>query len=90
MLWLFIMAAVAGLLLGLALLRVLAVLAASIALVVTAVVWMTRGQWGLLDTIVYTLLLLASLQCSYLLGFIFSIRWTRVASPKCSRIPGSG
>jgi energy-converting hydrogenase Eha subunit A len=72
MLLLFIAAAGAGVLLGLALLRVLAVFAASVALGVTAVVWMILGQWPLLGAIVYAFMLLATLQCSYLVGLIFS------------------
>ena len=72
MLWLFIAAAGAGVLLGLALLRVLAIFAASVALGVTAVVWMIYGQWPLLGAIVYAFMLLATFQCSYLVGLIFS------------------
>jgi len=74
MLWLFITAAGAGVLLGLALLRILAVFAASVALCVTAVVWMIHGQWPLLGTIAYAFMLLATFQCSYLVGLIFSSR----------------
>ena len=67
-----ITAAGAGALLGLALLRIPAVFAASIVLAVTAVVLMRLGRWLLLETIAYTFMLLAALQCSYLIGFIFS------------------
>jgi hypothetical protein len=75
MLWLFILAAGVGVLLGLALLRVLAVFAASVALGVTSVVWMIHGQWHLLGAIVLAFILLATFQCSYLLGLIFSSPW---------------
>jgi hypothetical protein len=71
MVWLFIAAAGAGMLLGLALLRVVAVFAASVAVGVTAAVWMIHGQWPLLGTIVYAFMLLATFQCSYLVGLIF-------------------
>jgi len=86
MLWLIITAAGAGVLLGLTLLRALAVFAASVALSVTAVVSMTLGHWPLLEIIVYTFMLLAALQCSYLIGLIFSIRWTRNTVTECSRV----
>jgi len=77
MLWLFITAAGTGALLGLALLRVLPVLTASVALALTAVVLMTLGQRPLLEIIVYTFMLLTTLQCSYLVGFIYSSRQMR-------------
>ena len=80
MLWLFIAAAGAGILLGLALLRVLALFAASVALGVTAVVWTIHGQWPLLGAIVYAFMLLATFQCSYLVGLIFSSPCKEAAS----------
>jgi len=52
MLWLFIVAAGTGALLGLARLRVLAVFVASVALAVTAVVLLSLAHWALLEIIV--------------------------------------
>jgi len=90
MLWLFITAAGTGALLGLALWRVLAVFAASLALAVTTVILLSLAHWGLLGTIVYTLMLLGTLQCSYVIGFISSSRWTRNSLTECSRLHRSG
>src|SRR5262245_10720567 len=80
MLWLFIAAAGAGVLVGLALLRVLPVFAASVALGVSGVVWMLHGQWPVLGAIVYAFMLLATFQCSYLVGLIFSSPCKEAAS----------
>lgn len=77
MLWLFITAAGIGALLGLAVLRVLAVFAASVALAVTTVVSLSLAHWSLLETIVCTFMLLAAFQYSYIIGFMSSSRWTR-------------
>jgi len=90
MLWLCITAAGAGALLGLALMRVVAVFAASVTLAVSAVVLMRLGQWTLLEAIVYTFMLLGTLQFSYLVGFIFSSRWTRNTVTEGSRVHRSG
>jgi hypothetical protein len=69
MLWLFITASGAGMLLGLGQLRVATLIAASVALAVTALVLLRLGQWPLLEAILYTFMLLITLQCSYLAGF---------------------
>ena len=86
MLWLIIPAAGAGVVLGLTLFRALAVFATSVALSVTAVVSMMLGHWPLLEIIVYTFMLLAALQCSYLIGVIFSIRWKGNTVSECSGV----
>ena len=90
MLWLFIVAAGTGALLGLARLRVLAVFAASLALAVTAVVLLSLAHWALLEIIVYTFMLLGTLQCSYVIGFISSTRWMRNTATEFSRVHRRG
>jgi len=91
MLWLlFITAAGIGALLGVALLRVVAVFAGSVALTVTAVILLSLAHWSLLNTIVCTFMLLAALQCSYLVGFISASRWTRNAVTECDVSTGRG
>ena len=80
MLWLYVVAAGAGALLGLLWLRVIAILAGSIVLVATSVVFMTVQQWPLLEAIVNLLMLLATLQFSYLVALMLSSAWTRLAS----------
>jgi hypothetical protein len=81
MLWLYIAAAGAGALLGLFRLRVLAVLALSVILVATSVVWMTFFQpWPLLGAAINVVTLPATLQFSYLVALTLFSAWTRLAS----------
>ena len=90
MLWLFIVAAGTGALLGLARLRVLAVFAASLALAVTAVVLLSLAHGGVLEIIVHTFMLLGTLQFSYVIGFVSSRRWTRNTATEFSRVRSRG
>ena len=94
MLWLFIVAAGTGALLGLARLRVLAVFAGSVALAVTAVVLLSLAHWALLEIIVYTFMLLGTLQCSYVIAFVIvlisSRRRTQNSATEFSRVHGRG
>jgi hypothetical protein len=80
MLWLYVVAAGAGALLGLLWLRVMAILAGSIVLVATTVAFMTVQQWPLLEAIVNLLMLLATLQFSYLVALMLPDSGTRVPS----------
>jgi hypothetical protein len=80
MLWLYVVAAGSGALLGLFSLRVIAVLVGSVVLVATTVVFMTVAQWPLLQAVVNVVLLLATLQFSYLVALLFPGTRTRVAS----------
>ena len=80
MLWLYIAAAGAGALLGLLRLRVLAVLALSVILVATSVVWMTFFQWPLLGAAINVVTLPTTLQFSYLLALTLCSAWTRFSS----------
>jgi len=80
MLWLYIAAAGTGALLGLLRLRVLAVLALSVILVATSVVWMTFFQWPLLGAAINVVTLPTTLQFSYLLALTLCSAWTRLAS----------
>jgi hypothetical protein len=79
MLWLYIAAAGAGALLGLLRLRVLAVLVGSVVLVAIIVVLAALGHWPLLGTIINVLLMLATLQLSFLAAVMLS-NAARVAS----------
>jgi hypothetical protein len=80
MLWLYVGAAGVGALLGLLWLRVIAVLVASVVLVATAIVLMTVRQWSLLGAVVNLLILLATLQFSYLVALMVPSARIRVAS----------
>jgi hypothetical protein len=90
MLWLFITAAGIGVLFGLALLRVLAVFAASVALTVTAAVLLSLAHWSLLETSVCTFMLLVAFQCSYIIGFTCSSRSSRNTVTECDVSTGRG
>ena len=85
MLWLLLPAGGAGVLLGLWL-RVPALLAASVALVGTAAVLMTLGEWPLGEAIAFIFMLLTALQVGYLVGLLLPSAWTRVASRHLSRV----
>jgi len=67
MLWLIVVASVAGFLLGVCL-RVPAVIVASAAIVLTSLVVMPFGQWSLIGGTMFTVALLCSLQGGYLVG----------------------
>jgi hypothetical protein len=71
MLWLYIAAAGAGVLLGLLWLRALSVLAGSVVLVAITISMAARGHWPPLESVMNMFLLLATLQFSYLLALIF-------------------
>jgi hypothetical protein len=80
MLWLYIAAAAAGALLGLLWLRVLAVLAGSLVFVAITIGLTTIERWSLLEAVVNVLMLLATLQFSYLVMLVLSSAWSRVPS----------
>ena len=86
MLWLYIAAAAVGALLGLLGLRVLAVVAGSVALLGITVVLAALGHWSRLEAVISTFLLLSTLQFSYLAAFLLS-SVMRVGSRDPSRHP---
>ena len=68
MAWAVICAGATGLLMGLLLLRVPAVLAASVVAVIAGVVLTTLTSWSLFSSVLYCANLLATLQIAYLVG----------------------
>ena len=80
MLWLYVAAAGAGALLGLLGLRVIAVLVGSVVLVTATVAFMAVRQFPLLEAVVNVLMLLATLQFSYLVALMLPAARTRAAS----------
>jgi hypothetical protein len=85
MLWLSIAAAGGGVLLGLWL-RVPAVCAASVAVVVNVVVLMTIERRPLLEAVAYASLLVIILQLGYLVGLLLSGTRARVTSRDPSHV----
>jgi hypothetical protein len=86
MLWLIVIASGIGILLGLWL-RVLVLGVASAAIVLTSLVLMPFGQWSQMAGAVFTVALLCSLQCGYVVGALLSSSCTRVNSRRTADLP---
>ncbi len=77
--WLLIVACSLGILLGLWM-RVPAIVAASIGLVLLCTAAMPLASWSPLTALMYIFALLAALQCGYLIGVALSLPWATARS----------
>jgi len=85
MLWQLVTSGILGVLLGLWL-RVPAILAAAVPLVVITALLMTPRHWSLLEAVGFMFMLVTVLQIGYLIGLLMSLAWTRAPSRHSTQI----